>query len=695
MCPGAEVHDLLSRSLWVFVIAAASTASLDWLGQGLCPPALALACAYLFGWLAALLVLPALWLLGRLPWYAQRMACVTVGALLGLWAAQQAGAFAKLNGRHGTMALALAVGMPLFGSLLAVWVDLLVAVNLRVLGRARRRLAQIAGLATLLAGMGCLVLGELVTVLRSYPSLLAALFVAELALFAAPVAMTLKSLVLSQNARRLIMAGMALLLVPVLLWTCGVSESEVSRILHSRSTIQQVTLLRWFTDLDRDGHSSLFGGGDCAPLDSSVHPGHVEVPGNGRDDNCRYGDAVPRALPVMPAISSDSPVPVNVLLITVDALRADHTSAYGYSRATTPRLKGLVAGASLFTRAYANGAWTGLSIPSLFTSALPRDIVWKRFAVTETGRLVPFPTPPDAAEGERILALTPIPERLPWPTLPAWLSRRGLRTIGIVPHEILDGMRRTFDGQLEVLRSGGSTDGSITDTALSTLSEAEPSRAWFLWVHYYGVHPPVRWSPQTPDFGPSALDAYDRAVAGVDLEIGRLVAFIDARTERPTAIIVTADHGEELEAGRGFHGLDLRESCLHVPLIVRGPGFAPGVRDSLVSLVDIMPTILQWTGTPGPSAAEGHSLGDVPGDRATVADLWRYDFSGTVVFDSVRVRTKQQRIENDLLLGRRIHAILDLDPWSSGKESEASALPNAADLETTLGRYLERAVGGP
>jgi hypothetical protein len=148
-------------------------------------------------------------------------------------------------------------------------------------------------------------------------------------------------------------------------------------ITGSPALAKLVQVVRLSNDVDRDGFGSLLGEGDCAPFSRAVNPGARDKPGNQIDENCdghdfSLADIVPPPgphLPVPPGFQRDW----NILLITIDALRYDHTTFGGYKdgpkkRDTTPRLAELVRDSTSFTWAMAPAAGTMASIPAILTS---------------------------------------------------------------------------------------------------------------------------------------------------------------------------------------------------------------------------------------------------------------------------------------------------------------------------------------
>jgi choline-sulfatase len=271
----------------------------------------------------------------------------------------------------------------------------------------------------------------------------------------------------------------------------------------------------------------------------------------------------------------------NVVLITIDTLRADHIGVYGYPKARTPVLDALATGGVVFDRAYAASPVT---LPS--------------HATLLTGRYPP-------GHGSRDNGLRVSPDA---PTLGTELRTRGFRTAAFVAAFPLDhqfGLNRGFevygdhiprapDGRIANERPAS----QVVDEAVAWLRTIAPPAppappAFFLWVHLFEPHAPYG----DPSSGRPALDRYDDEIATVDREIGRLLGALGpARSD--TLIVAAGDHGEAFgEHGEYAHSIFVYDTTLRVPLMISGPGIAAGVRVAeAVTLADVAPTVLHLVG---------------------------------------------------------------------------------------------------
>jgi arylsulfatase A-like enzyme len=272
----------------------------------------------------------------------------------------------------------------------------------------------------------------------------------------------------------------------------------------------------------------------------------------------------------------------DVLVITIDALRADHVGAYGYGRATTPSIDALARDGVRFTRAYAQAPHTSFSISSMLTSKY-------------------FPTMARLAPGEKHDTIAAVLRQFGWRTAafypPAvfYIDSDKLKTFAetnfdfeYVKFEFIDAQRRV-------------------DQLLAYYDTVKPRRS-FVWVHFFEPHEP--YEPHAGfSFGGGDVDRYDSEIAYTDAAVGRLIREVRAR--RPgTIIIIAADHGEEFEEHGGrYHGSSLYEEQLRIPLLVSIPGVAPHVVDGQAQLIDVTPTVLNLLDIPVPARMRGTDLG--------------------------------------------------------------------------------------
>lgn len=305
----------------------------------------------------------------------------------------------------------------------------------------------------------------------------------------------------------------------------------------------------------------------------------------------------------------------DVLLVTVDTLRADHMGIYGYARGTTPNLDRWFASGLVYERAYSTEANTPPSVVSFLSGLLPQ------------------------AHGVRLFyQLLPEQTRLIPELLPERYQSAGFVSNMVLTDEAL-GIASRFDhfddhvDQREPYRKVYERNARrTTDAALLWLADGrDRARPLFLWVHYIDPHgpyrPPAEWrerfehseprpidpsrvpryqrEPGVTD-GLSYVDRYDAEIAYVDAEIDRLLRGYAATRPIDEALLVfTADHGESMmEHERWFtHGYHVYEEIVRVPLLLRGPGVAAGRTERPSSGIDVFRTVLAFAGAPEAGAA--------------------------------------------------------------------------------------------
>jgi arylsulfatase A-like enzyme/tetratricopeptide (TPR) repeat protein len=305
----------------------------------------------------------------------------------------------------------------------------------------------------------------------------------------------------------------------------------------------------------------------------------------------------------------------NLLVVTLDTLRADRLGCYGYAAARTPRLDALASRGLRFAQAT---TVTPLTLPahsSLFTGTFPPF-----HGVRDNGGFY---------LGEEQITLAEV------------LRDRGYRTGGFISAFVLDsrwgihqGFDRYFDdfdltkfekaaGMDAIQRPGAET----VDEALRWLRE-DRSRPFFAWVHLYDPHAPYLPPADFADLFPhTASGAYDAEIAATDLQVGRLLDALEAAGRLSnTVVAVLADHGEMLgEHGEPTHGFFIYDAAVHIPMILAGPGIPTAVVRDQVRIVDVMPTALELLGVAAPAPVQGVSL--TPLARGQRLDLQAYSES--------------------------------------------------------------------
>jgi choline-sulfatase len=410
-------------------------------------------------------------------------------------------------------------------------------------------------------------------------------------------------------------------------------------------------ILNLATDFDRDGHRPVLGGGDCAPFDPRIHPGAVDIPDDGVDQDCDGRDltvaglvkgwgtwdhAVPERQPKRPPI----------VLVTVEALAARRIHAFGYPRETTPHLDALFKEGVLFENAFSHGPSTRLSFPALFTGR------W----LTDVRRRLEGKPPYPVEPGNDLMAEV--------------LARAGYRTAAVVPDayftsERWPGIDRGFERVELVERAPkqGHLAREVNDRALRVIDASKRGKPLFLWVHHWDTHPPHATPEGGMSFGDSVVDRYDAELRHMDASLGALVHGVRERLGPETIVVITGDHGVAHDAPRhaGRHyGFDLHTVTLHVPLLWLGPHFVPRRIAHPCSHLDILPTLANLLRLHAPLRFRGESL--VPelfGERASRPafvfhqfflpdDAWR----GQDPLRMVSVRTPEHQMVLDRRSGR-------------------------------------------
>jgi arylsulfatase A-like enzyme len=315
----------------------------------------------------------------------------------------------------------------------------------------------------------------------------------------------------------------------------------------------------------------------------------------------------------------------NVVILLMDTLRADRLGCYGYARDTSPNIDGLATTGVLFRRCYATADYTSASTASLLT-----------------GR---YPLAHGYVNASHVLGDSNL-------TLAEILRGQGYRTGGFTANGLAGekyGMDQGFDSFFEQNRASAQT----MVQQISTFVRAADDRPYFVYAHFMDVHDPYRiprpqwhrftnadrfafdmtdsllydrfimdawWSTvqawQSPTSSPTDIERYfsdyaelyDAAVAYWDDTLGDLLALLSAEGGRPTIIIITSDHGEQLlEHGYFGHANSGYDVGLHIPLLIHDPELGPGPRtvEQSISIADLLPTLLTRLNIEIPGAVQG------------------------------------------------------------------------------------------
>ena len=319
----------------------------------------------------------------------------------------------------------------------------------------------------------------------------------------------------------------------------------------------------------------------------------------------------------------------NIILISLDTLRADHLSLYGYSRKTSPQLDEFAKSATVFSRAQTTAPWTLSAHASLFTGLYP----------PEHGAQMVRP-------GEGVDPDAKLPLSANATTLAEVLAKRGYDTAAVcgnlmylVPRYGLDQGFRHFEtlkgmGKLEPAR-GEEINLRARDWLVERNKRGDDA-PFFLFLNYMDTHTPYNTAARpgflegTPAYSAEAraireeevnsakkkvppenlaetIDQYDLAIANLDESLGRFFATLrELDLFEDSMIVILSDHGEYLGEHRLLgHAKDVYQGAMHIPLIVKAPRQDTAVRqDGLISIVHIPNLILKSVGFKGDDALE-------------------------------------------------------------------------------------------
>ena len=335
----------------------------------------------------------------------------------------------------------------------------------------------------------------------------------------------------------------------------------------------------------------------------------------------------------------------NVIVILIDALRADQLGCYGYHRETTPNLDRFSKEAVTFKRATSQTSWTKPSIPSLFTSLYPsRHGVLEGSSKDTKGHIT-----------SDILADSLL-------TLAEAFRGHGYSTVAFVHNAQLRGFLGFAQGfDLYQDRAG---DAEHINVEFENWLDQRTGGSFFAYLHYLDVHwpyqPPAPYDPMfgtyssgidfnTDEWKALRKDINNGRVNLSDEDLGKMVALYDGELRylddqlgslfsdlrrrglyTNSLVIVTADHGEEfLEHDKIGHGQSLYRELLWIPLMIKFPGGKWHGREveDMAGLIDVLPTLADYLGWEPPADTDGRSLMPVLTGRNDREDSTPYTYS--------------------------------------------------------------------
>jgi choline-sulfatase len=315
------------------------------------------------------------------------------------------------------------------------------------------------------------------------------------------------------------------------------------------------------------------------------------------------------AAPAGSAAAAGARRPFNVLVISIDSLRADMPWA-GYPRGIAPRLTEFAKKATVYTRAYSISSFTSKSLGGFLGGRYP----------SELERTAPFFT--------RYLPQNKM--------FPEALQEQGVRTLSAQAHAYLAkntaGFEQGFDDYrvvpgitFDYNKDPYVTSQKMTPLAIEMLSDAKvASGRFFAWFHYMDPHDVYHGHDDGPHWGKKVRDLYDEEVFYTDRWVGQLLDFVEKQPWGPeTAIVVTADHGEAFgEHSLYRHAFELYEVLVHVPLMVYVPGRPARIIDAPRSHVDLIPTMFDLLGAkPNPELRGKTFVNELYGGEAEPRDV--------------------------------------------------------------------------
>lgn len=411
-----------------------------------------------------------------------------------------------------------------------------------------------------------------------------------------------------------------------------------------------------------------------------------------------------------------NPKKINVLFITIDDLRAGQLSCYGYAKKTTPNIDRLAKEGVRFSQAFSNGTWTVQSLPAIFTSSYPHT-----HGVFYHGD----------AMNKKLITLAEI------------LKKNGYKTgaINARPVDDISGIKRGFDSY-DIIDS----DEELNRRAKLWLKE-KTNNNFFLWLHYFGVHPPpyspapydkmflsgrikkitldkmkkkffwkLSYSRQPPrpfsivnkkevpvdkftkDIVEYCSSQYDGALRFVDGQIGGILDYLEELGIRKnTLVIISSDHGEGFgEHGSYFTYGGFYDEGIRIPLLMQKDGFIPKNKEISyqVQAIDIAPTILDFLNIKKSKFMKGYSLKPVmlgtnnyPTPYIFIENINTYNKDGIFATSAIRSKDWKLIVYKKLKSDEGINEMYNL-------KNDPKELFNLAQIDKFQFEYLKGILDG-
>lgn len=347
----------------------------------------------------------------------------------------------------------------------------------------------------------------------------------------------------------------------------------------------------------------------------------------------------------------------NIVLIVLDALRADHLPCYGYEKNTAPFISEIAKKSTVFENVFAASSWTAPATASIFTSLYPfqhgvtTGYLASRFLKIKLGR-IPLKTQ----------------------TIPEVLKTQGYRTYGVADNINIGekiGFSRGFD---RFRKFSYKEEHRMNQQLQEWAAEIKAQEKYFLYIHYNDCHAPYHkrapWYEKRADHCENVMARYDSEIRYVDEKIKQMYRLFG--WDKNTLLIITADHGEEFHDHQGWgHGKNLYDEVIRIPLMIQFPGPARIHKriETNASHMDILPTMLSYLGIKSRALYSGVDLMPlISGEKHTSGE--RYIFSHLLKHGRQRQgRSKKQKLAFRATIHNQWKTIL-IDRFQESRKKE-------------------------